>query len=120
MPEIQQTQIEPDVVVIALSGQIVLGRECQRVEWAIEGLIKDGRKKVVFDLSNITYLDSTGIGIIVTCCGKMAAAGGELRLAALQPRITQVMKVAKLDHIMTFYPSAAAAAENFTIAEPAP
>ena len=113
MPQIQQQQIEPDIVVVRIAGRITLGRECQQVEWAIDELIRNSRKKVVFDLSELEYVDSTGIGIIVMCSGKMSAAGGELRLASLQPRVAELMRVTKLDRIMIFYPTAAAAAENF-------
>jgi anti-anti-sigma factor len=113
--QIERTQIEPDIVVLQISGRLTLGRECQYVEWAIDELVRDGRKKVVFDLSGLTYIDSAGVGIIVMCCGKMQAAGGELRLADLQPKVVEVMKVTKLDRIYTFYPTAAGAAENFDI-----
>ena len=115
MPQIQRKRIEPDIVLLEISGRITLGRECQDVEWAVEGLIRDSQKKVVFDLSELNYVDSSGIGIIVMCCGKMRAAGGEVRLASLQPRVAEVMKITKLDQIMHFYPTAAAAAENFDI-----
>jgi anti-sigma B factor antagonist len=115
MPQIQKKQLEPDVVLLNISGRITLGRDCQDLEWAIEGLIRDNEKKVVFDLSGLDYVDSIGIGIIVMCYGKMKAAGGELRLASLQPRIAELMKITKLDQVWNFYPTAAAAAENFVI-----
>ena len=115
MPQIQRTRIEPDIVLLQISGRITLGRECQTVEWAVEGLIRDGQRKVVFDLSDLTYIDSAGIGIIVMCCGLMQAAGGELRLASLQPKIAELMRVTKLDTLYHFYPTAAVAAENFDV-----
>ena len=116
MPELRTSQIEPDIVVVHIGGRITLGRECQQVEWAVETLISERKKKVVFDLSDLGYIDSTGIGIIVMCRGKMEAAGGELRLASLQPRILELMKMTHLDQIMQFYQTAAAAAANFDLA----
>src|SRR5262245_56258028 len=115
VPQIQTTYLDHDVVVVQIVGRITLGFEWQDVELAIENLIRDKKKKVVFDLAGLNYIDSTGIGIIVMCSSKMRAAGGELRLAALQPRITELMKVTRLDQIMTFYPTAAAALEDFTV-----
>ena len=117
MPQIHKKRFEPDIVLLEISGRITLGRECQDVEWAVEGLIRDGEKKVVFDLSGLTYVDSAGIGIIVMCCGKMRTAGGEVRLASLQPKIVELMKITKLDRIFHFYPTASAAAENFDLSE---
>jgi len=116
MPDIKHSQVLPDVYVIEVSGQIIMGPEGQRVEKLIDELIHEGRKKVVFDLSNLTHIDSTGVGILVTSCGRMTAAGAELRLAALRPRVSDVMRVAKLDRIITFYPTVASATENFTSA----
>jgi anti-sigma B factor antagonist len=113
VPQIHKKTIEPDITLLEISGRISLGRDCQDVEWAVEDLIRDNKKKVVFDLSRLDYLDSMGIGIIVMCCTKMKQAGGELRLAALQPRIVELMKVTKLDQIWEFYPTASAAVENF-------
>ena len=113
MPQIHRSQIEPDIVLMRISGRITLGRECQAVEWAVDDLIRDNTKKLVFDLSELEYVDSTGIGIIVTCSGKLAAAGGELRLACLHPRVAELMRITKLLQIMPIYPSVAAATDNF-------
>lgn len=105
MPQLQKTAIAPDVTLIEVIGQITLGRECQQVEWLVEELIRAGQAKIVFDLSKLDYLDSTGIGIVVTCSGKADAAGGQLRLACLQPKVADLMRVTKLNRIMTFYPT---------------
>jgi anti-sigma B factor antagonist len=110
---IQQTPIEPDIVLVQLTGRISLGRDCEDVEWAIDELIRGNRKKVVFDLSEVNYVDSMGVGILVMCSGKMQRAGGELRMASLQPRIVELMKITKLDQILLFYPTAAVAIEDF-------
>jgi anti-sigma B factor antagonist len=108
--------MDPDIVLVQISGRITLGFESQDVELAIEELIRGQKKKVVFDLTGLNYIDSTGIGIIVMCSTKMRACGGELRLAALQPRIAELMRITKLDQIMQFYPTAAAAMEDFGVA----
>ena len=113
MPQIQKKQIEPDIVLLHIYGRITLGRECQDVELAVDGLIRDEARKVVFDLSELNYIDSTGVGILVMCYTKMRKAGGELRLASLQPHIADLMKMTRLDSIMPAYPTVDAAVENF-------
>lgn len=112
-PPIQKTTIEPDIVLVELSGRIVLGRECQQVERELDELIAGKQKKVVLDLSKLEYVDSTGIGIIVTRCGHMEAAGGEMRIASMQPKVVDLMRTAKLDRIMHFYPTVADALQGF-------
>ena len=117
MPVIQKKRIDPDVSVLEISGRITLGRECKEVEWAIEDLIKDQAKKVVFDLSQLDYVDSTGIGIIVMCCGKMRNAGGEMRLAEVQPRIAELMRMTRVDQILASYPTADVAVKSFSASQ---
>ena len=82
---------------------------CSGVE---DDLIRDRRVKVVFDLSKVDYVDSTGIGILVMCWGRTKRAGGELRLASLQPRITELMQMTRLDQILLFYPTVASAIDG--------
>ena len=107
MPQIQKTVIEPDVLLVEVSGRFALGRECQIVEWTVEELIAGGQKRVVFDLSKLEYLDSTGVGILATCCGRMEAAGGEMRLACVQPRVADLLRLTKLDRVIRLYPPVA-------------
>src|SRR4029453_13561036 len=115
MPQIEKKYIDPDIVLVEIAGRITLGRECQAVEWMVDELIRDNQKKVVFDLSGLEHVDSTGIGILVMCCGKMQAAGGGGGGGAFQPKGGGGRRVPKLNQIMVFYPTAAAAAENFEL-----
>jgi anti-sigma B factor antagonist len=112
-PPIQTPTIEPDIVVVELSGRIVLGRESQQVEEALDELIAGKQKKVVLDLSKLEYVDSTAIGILVTRCGQMEAAGGDMRIASMQPKVEDLMRTAKLHRILHFYPTVADALQGF-------
>jgi anti-sigma B factor antagonist len=110
---IDQTPVEPDIVLVQITGRLSLGRECEDLEWAVDELIRGNRRKVVFDLSALNYVDSMGVGILVMCSGKLKRAGGELRMASLQPRIAELMKITRLDQILCFYPTTAVAMEDF-------
>ena len=110
---IKRKKVDPDVVLLEISGRITLGRECKQVEWEVDELVRDNTTKVVFDLAELEYVDSTGIGILVMCCGKLRKAGGEMRVAAVQPRIAQLMKMTRVDEILPPYPTTAAATESF-------
>lgn len=101
------------VTAVELKGRICLGRDCQQVEWQVEDLLKAEKKKVIFNMGGVTLVDSTGVGIIVTCFGKMKRAGGELRLADVRGSVKDILKMTQLDQIMPFYPSVEAACENF-------
>ena len=113
MLEIQTKQVPPDIVVLEIAGRITLGRESKQLEWAVESLVGEGRKKVIFDLSGVTGVDSTGIGIIVMSSGKLKKAGGELRVAAATAHVQEVMKMTNLDQIVALHATTAAATAGF-------
>jgi anti-anti-sigma factor len=109
---IQRRFIEPDNVVVEIVGRIVAGPECQQIEWLISDLLSQDEKKIIFDISGVSHIDSTGVGIIVMCFGKMKKAGGDLRVAGARGIVEEVLKMTKVDRIISSYPTAAAAVEG--------
>ena len=107
---IERKQLDPDIAVLEMAGRICLGSASQQVEWSLADLLKQNQKKIVFDLSGVTVLDSTGVGIIVMCFGKMKKAGGDLRVAGAKGLVEEVLKMTKVDRIISLYPTAAEAA----------
>jgi anti-sigma B factor antagonist len=113
MLAIQTRRVEPDILVVEISGRITLGRECKELEWKTESLVREQQKKVIFDLSHVERIDSTGIGIIVMSAAQMKNSGGELRLAGATGHIEQVLKLSSIDKLVAFYPTTAEAAAGF-------
>jgi anti-sigma B factor antagonist len=113
MLEIQTKDLPPDIVVLEIKGRITLGRESKQLEWAVETLVGEGRKKVILDLSGVTNVDSTGIGIIVMSAGKLKKAGGELRVAGATAHVEEVLKMTNIDQIVVLHSTTAAAASGF-------
>lgn len=113
MLEIQTKRLEPDIVVLEIAGKLTLGRECKQLEWATDNLIREQQKKVIFDLSGVTRIDSTGIGILVMSAGQVKKAGGQLHLAGATGHIEHVLLVSGVDKLVPLHPTAAAAAANF-------
>jgi anti-anti-sigma factor len=112
--EIQRRLIEPDTVVVEIVGRIVFGPECQQIEWLIADLLSEDEKKIVFDISGVSHIDSTGVGIIVMCFGKLKKAGGDLRVAGAKGIVEEVLKMTKVDRIISLYPTAAEALAGLT------
>jgi len=110
-----EEQSVDDVVVLKISGRIILGRDCQQVEWKVEDLAREKKTKIVLDLSGCDHVDSSGVGIIITCYGKAKKSGGELRLAGVTGNVERILKAVNLERIFQFYPTAAAAAEGFSV-----
>ena len=85
---IERKSLANDLVVLEMAGRIVLGNDAKTVEWKVDELIKDNCKKVIFDLSRVSVLDSTGVGIVVMCHARIKKAGGsksELGISRLRP-----------------------------------
>ena len=113
---IEQKQLDPDIAVLEMAGRICLGSASQQVEWSLANLLKENHKKIVFDLSGVTVLDSTGVGIIVMCHAKVKKAGGSLRIAGANGMVEETFKMTNVDKIIPFYPSLAEASRNFQLA----
>jgi anti-sigma B factor antagonist len=113
MLEIQTKQLQPDIVVLEITGKVTIGRDCQHLEWTTDSLVKEKRKKIIFDLTRVTHIDSTGIGIIVTSAGKVKEAGGELRLAGVNSHVDHILKMTSIDRVVAWKPTVAEAAVGF-------
>jgi len=113
MLEIQTKHLPPDIVVLEIAGRITIGRECQHLEWATESLVREKQKKIIFDLTGVTHIDSTGVGIIVMSAGQVKEVGGELRVAGAAGHVEQVLKMTNVDQIVRLHSTTAAAAAGF-------
>jgi anti-sigma B factor antagonist len=113
MLDIQTKQLQPGIIVLVITGRITIGRDSQHLEWAVGNLVSEQRKKIIFDLTGVTHVDSTGIGIIMMSAGKVKEAGRELRLAGAAGHVEEVLKITNVHQILGLHPTAAAAASSF-------
>jgi len=98
------------MTVVALSGRLVLGKEVERLESAVNLLIADGARKFVLDLTALDYADSAGIGTLVSCLTQIKKSGGEMRVAGANERVARLFQLTGIDHLMSMYPNVAEAA----------
>jgi len=113
---IERKNLANDLVVLEMTGRIVLGNDAKTVEWKVDELLKENCKKVVFDLSRITVLDSTGVGIVVMCHARIKKAGGSLHIAGADGMVDHTLRMTNVDRLIPMDASveeaAAALAEN--------
>ena len=107
---VEMKQLHSGVMVVALSGRLVLGKEVEKLEAAVNLAIADGVRKFIFDLATLDYADSAGIGTIVSCLTQIKKSGGEMRIAAANPRVGRLFQLTGVDHLMAMYPNVADAA----------
>jgi len=115
---LETRQCEPGILVIELGGRITLGPERGQIQTAVTKALNDGIKKLIFDLSQVAYIDSSGIGIIAYCFGKIAQQGGSAAVAGAGGLVKEVFKLTRLDNVIPFFPDIVSACEGLTTASP--
>ena len=103
---------EGAISLIILRGKLMLGEDCNLLEAVIPELLRDGRTKLIFDLSGVTHIDSTGIGRFIDTYSRLGQAGGEMRLAGATGAVRDSFRVTRLDTVFRFYPTVDAACEG--------
>lgn len=103
-------QMEPGITVVTISGRLVLGRELDQLAAEVQTLLDQKQKKIVFDISGLDYLDSAGMGTLVSCVTQIKKSGGTLRLAGANARVQKLFDMARVGDILSVYPTVADAA----------
>jgi len=111
--KIQSAKIEPDIIVVQLMGNITVGSEGHLLEPFLKDVLQQGTRKVIFDLSGVEHLDSSGVELIFACSSAVRAAGGQLRLAGASKRVGRLFAITRLDSVLAFYPTVEAASADF-------
>ena len=109
------SRIEPDIVVIHLSGSLSAWPETQAGLPHIDDLLLQNQKKLILDLTGVEHIDSSGLQVIFDSFSQVRKSGGALRLAGANDRVARPFKLTRLDTILPFYPTVAAACQDFSI-----
>lgn len=96
MPLTIDTREVAHVTVLDIHGRLVLGPEIGALRDAVRALISEGKKKIILNLAEVDYLDSTGVGELVGSFITVRNAGGELKLLNLTQKVHDVLHVTKL------------------------
>jgi anti-anti-sigma factor len=113
--KLQKSQPAPDVCMIEFFGKLIMGNESRQVEWVVAEQLLAGVKRLIFDLSKLDGIDSTGVGIIVMCEGKVRKKGGELRVAGPVGIVNDTLTLTRVDRLVRFFPSASEAMRDFSL-----
>lgn len=84
------------VAIVDISGRIVFGDETTQLRDAVAELVRKGQAKILLNLANVSYIDSSGVGELVSSFTSVRKNGGELKLVNLTPKVHDVLHVAKL------------------------
>ncbi len=85
------------VVIVDLSGRITLGEESSgKLRQTVRDLLAQGNKKILLNLGNISYIDSSGLGELVASFSTASSQGSTVKLLNLQQKVKDLLQITKL------------------------
>jgi anti-sigma B factor antagonist len=84
------------VAIVDFSGRITLGEGSAMVRNIVKELTENGQKKILLNLSDVDYIDSAGIGELVSAYTTVRNAGGEMKLLNLTKRVVDLLQITRL------------------------
>ena len=84
------------VTVLQCNGRVVFGEESTALRDKVKELIAEGNKKIVLNLGGVSYIDSGGLGVLVSLFTSAKASGGDIKLANLTQRVGDLLQITKL------------------------
>lgn len=103
-----------DVTVIDATGRITLGEGSSTFRDTLRDLVSKGHKKLLLNLADVSYIDSSGIGELVSGYTTVANQGGSLKLVGLTKRIKDLLQITKLYTIFEVFDDEAGAVRSFS------
>ncbi len=100
---ILQVDIEkpnPGVAVVRFTGPLTLGTSLHAVDAQLQKMIRDGAARVVLDLTEVPYMDSAGLGVLVQASGIAKQQGGDLRLCGVSQRVAELITMTRTDGLL--------------------
>ncbi len=93
-----------DVLVVALSGRVVIGEVADHFRDIVYNAIDSGSRKIVINMAEVTFIDSSGLGALVNAMLRMRNVGGKLKLTQPSSKVSELLEVTKLDKVMEIEP----------------
>ena len=106
--------VAPDITVFEITGRLNLGDLLRSVEQSLQNLISSGVRKLVIDVTGLTMIDSSGIGLLVSCGGLMDSRGGQVRIAGAQGAVAKVFDMVRMRKILPLDADLASACANLS------
>ena len=103
-------------MIIDLSGRLTMGEPCAAVREEVLDEIGHGSRKILLNLADVSYIDSSGLGQLIGSNATVVNAGGRMKLLNLQNRVQDLLQVTKLLTVFDTYTSETAALRSFAAA----
>jgi anti-sigma B factor antagonist len=101
------------VTIVDINGRIVLGEESAALRDLVGDLLSKGQKQILFNLGDVNYIDSAGLGYLVSAFSSVRKQGGELKLLNLTSKVHDVLQITRLYTVFDVLDNEAAAVNSF-------
>lgn len=105
--------VEGNVAIISLSGKLMGGPDAEKVRELIKESLDEEAKNILIDLGDVSWVNSTGLGILIASHVTVTNAGGNIKLSRVSKRIDQIFMVTKLHTVFDTYETRDAAIASF-------
>jgi anti-sigma B factor antagonist len=102
-----------DVKILDCSGKITLGEGTMSIRNTVRDVLQGGAKKIVLNLADINYIDSSGVGELVSTYTSVVNGGGQLKLLSLTKKIRELLTITKLLTVFETFDDEKAALASF-------
>jgi anti-sigma B factor antagonist len=102
-----------EVTILDLGDRITLGEESGRLRDTVRGIVDKGSKKIILNLGEVSYIDSSGLGELVSAFTAVKRAGGELKLLNVTEKISDLLVITKLVTVFDVRDNEKAAVSSF-------
>lgn len=110
---ITSRRMEPDTDILELSGRITMGHETSELEAIVTGIFAAGGRKILIDIAGVTYVDSSGVGVIAYAANKAREVGAKLAVVAARGMALEVFRITRIDLVVPFFPDIPSAVASF-------
>jgi anti-sigma B factor antagonist len=101
------------VTIVDISGRIVLGEESAALRVLVCDLLGEGHRQILLNLAGVDYIDSAGLGHLVSAIASVRKVKGELKLLKLTDKVQDMLQITKLHTIIDIMNDEAVAIESF-------
>jgi anti-sigma B factor antagonist len=102
-----------DITVLDMDGRITIGEGSVALRSAVRRLLEEGKKNILLNLAGVGYIDSSGIGELVSSYTAINKEGGQLKLLSLTQKLQDLLTITKLLTVFDAYDTEADALSNF-------
>lgn len=101
------------VTVLDLHGKITIGEGSVEIRDAIRKHLENGNKRILLNMGDVSYVDSSGIGELVSCYTRVTNQGGQLKLLSLTKKLQELLAITKLLTVFDTYNDEQKAIQSF-------